>query len=131
MIVTDERVGRFVADRLGYALCPPFTAMGIEDGGVIKAGVVFNSFEGCDIALTAAGEGWTRAFLDAVGRYVFDQLGCLRMTAVTEQPEVEALAKRLGGEVEGRLRHHFGRGRDGVIVGILREDWRYGRQRHD
>ncbi len=125
MIVSDDRVARFVSDAIGFGLCPPFTAMGIERGGAIIGGVVFNCFEGASIHVTAAGKGWSRCFLRAVGDYVFGQLGCERMTITTEQPAVAALAKRLGGEAEGRLRNHFGPGRDASIVGILRADWRY------
>lgn len=125
MIVSDERVALFVADRLGFGLCPPFTAMGIEREGEIIGGVVFNNFEGGSLHVTVAGEGWTRSFLKAVGYYVFDMLGCRRMTALTEYPAVVDLAQRLGGQVEGKLRDHFGDGRDATILGILRRDWPY------
>lgn len=125
MIVAGDEVARFVSDRLDFALCPPFTSMGIERDGKIVAGVLFNHFEGSDCHVTVAGTGWTRAFLRAVGAYVFGQLECERMTFVTEQPAVEKLACRLGGAIEGRLRNHFGCGRDGVIIGVLRADWKY------
>lgn len=124
MIVADERVARFVADALGFPLCPPWTCMGIESGGGIIAGVVFNSFEGADVQVTAAGRGWTRGFLRAVGQYVYGTLGCERMTVTTEQDGVARLALRLGGQIEGRLRSHFGAGRDAILVGILRDEYR-------
>ncbi len=126
-IVSDERVARFVSEALGFGLCPPYSCAGIEKDGRIIAGVLFNGFEGADVHFTVAGTGWTRQFLSAMGHYVFDQLGCLRATATTEQPEVVMLARRLGGKVEGRLRDHFGPGRDATIVGILRDDYRYHR----
>jgi len=126
MIVADERVAHFVSGSLNAGFCPPWTAMGIERGGAIVAGVVFNCFEGPDVHVSAAGTGWTRAFLREVGRYVFDTLGCQRMTMVTESEAVAGLALRLGGLIEGRMRNHFGAGRDGVLIGILRDDWRYG-----
>lgn len=125
MIVTDERVARFVSDRLGFALCPPYTCAGIERDGEIVAGCLFNCFQPPDIRVTAAGTGWTRGFLEAVGRYVFGQLGCIRATFITEQPRVVALAERLGGVVEGRMRDHFGEGRDGIVIGLLRKSYRY------
>lgn len=111
------------------ALCPPYTALGLERDGVLVGGVVFNVFEGADVHITAAGTGWTRGFLRAVGDYVFRQLGCLRFTMETEKPEVAEYAKRLGGEVEGRLRDHFGEGRDAIIIGVLKKDFVYYRQR--
>lgn len=127
MIVSGEPVARFVSRRLGFGLCPPYTAAGIEKDGAIICGVLFNQFEGADVHFTAAGTGWTRAFLREVGRYVFDQLGCERATATTEQRSVVELAQRLGGKIEGRMRNHFGPGRDGIIVGILRHEYRYHR----
>lgn len=126
MIVTGQAVAEFVSQRVGAAICPPYTTMGLERRGVLVGGAVFNQFEGFDVHVTLAGKRWTKGFIEAVGQYVFGQLGCLRMTATTEQDEVVDYALRLGGEVEGRLRNHFGRGRDGIVIGILREDWKFG-----
>jgi len=127
MIVSDERVARFVASQLGFGLCPPYTPLGTEIDGRIVNGVIFSCFEGADVHITVAGKRWTRGFLWAVGSYAFDQLGCERMTATTEQDAVVKLACKLGGQVEGCLRNHFGKGRDAWIVGILRDEWKYGR----
>lgn len=126
MIVTDERVARFLSERLGVALCPPYSLMGLERDGEIIAGVLFNQFEGANVHVSIAGTGWTRGFIEAVGRYVFEQLGCLRMTVTTEQEAVMKYACRLGGQVEGQMRDHFGEGRDAIIVGILRKEWKFG-----
>lgn len=123
MIVTDDRVPLFVARLTGTRVIPPYTAMGLEHDGEIIGGVVFNHFTGHDLHVTVAGRGWTRGFLAEVGQYVFDQLHCLRMTVVTEQPKVVRLAEQLGGEVEGLLRNHFGAGRPAFVVGILKEDY--------
>lgn len=125
MIVTDERVARFVSERLGFGLCPPFTCMGIERAGNIVGGVIFHCFEGASVHVTVAGSGWTRGFLRAVGAYVFDQLGCLRMTITTEQESVARLAERLGGQREGVLRDQFGRGRNGIVLGVLESEYRF------
>lgn len=125
IVVTDERVARFVGERVGQVIVPPFTAMGLEKAGEIIAGVVFNHFEGFDVHVTIAGHGWTKGFLADVGQYVFDQLKCLRITVITEQPKVIRIAEKLGGEIEGRLRNHFGPGRDGYIIGILKSEYRF------
>ena len=128
MIVTDERVRRFVADRLGEAeLYPPLTCMGIEKDGKIVAGAVFNCFTGydCHFSIAADPGAITRSYLREMGRYVRDQLECGRVTFITEQPFVVDLAKRLGAEVEGRLRNHYGEGRDATVLGLLKEDWRF------
>lgn len=125
MIVTDDRVARFVAERIGKSPCPPFTVMGIERDGQIVGGCLFNQFEGADIHVSAAGKGWTLPFLRAVGEYVYRQLGCERLSLTTESEEVARYAERLGGKREGVLRSHFGRGRDAIIIGVLREEYAY------
>lgn len=125
MIVTGDRVARFVGERVGSIIVPPFSAMGIERGGEIITGIVFNHFEQTDVHMTIAGHYWPRGFLADIGNYAFDQLKCLRMTAITEQPRVVRMAERLGGQVEGRMRNHFGEGRDGYLVGFLKQDWKY------
>lgn len=125
MIVTDDRVARFVSDQLGFALCPPFTAMGIERNGEVVAGCLFNQFEGAGVHVTVAGKGWTLPFMRALGHYVYGQLGCERMTLTTEQEDVARYAERLGGKREGLMRSHFGKGRHAIIVGVLREEYRF------
>jgi RimJ/RimL family protein N-acetyltransferase len=126
LIVAGEQVAKFVSERLGFGLCPPYSAMGIERDGEIVGGVLFNHFEGADVHVTIAGEGWNPGFMRAVGHYVFNQLDCERMTAVTEQPAICKIAKRMGGVIEGTMRNHFGRGRDGILIGILRDSYRFG-----
>ena len=127
MIVTDERVARFVSARLGFALCPPYTCVGTERHGEIINGVILTGFEPHDVQVTVAGKGWTRGFLEAFGAYVYDQLGVARITFLTEQTGVVRLARKLGGEVEGRMRDHFGEGRDAIIIGVLKRDWKFAR----
>lgn len=125
MLVTDERVARFVSERIGYPVVPPYTCLGSERGGEIEAGIIFHCFEGSNVHVTAAGRKWSRRLFRATGEYVFGQLGCERMTFTTEQPKVIDYVKRLGGRVEGVLRSQFGKGRDGTIIGVLRDEWRY------
>lgn len=125
MIVTDERVALFVAQQIKRPINPPYTAMGIERDGDLIAGVIFNNWTISDIHMTAAGRGWSRGFIAGVGEYVFGQLKCQRITVVTEQPAVVRLAERLGGKVEGMPRNQFGPGRNGFLVGILAQDWKY------
>lgn len=130
MIVSDDRVARFVSEALGVGFCPPWSSMGIERDGEIVAGAIFNCFEGAAVHVSVAGTGWTRGFFEAVGRYVYGTLGCERITFVTESEGVAKLAERLGGQIEGRMRSHFGPKRDGIVVGVLREEWKYSKQGH-
>src|SRR3546814_7952982 len=119
-LIEGEAVARFVSDRLGFAVCPPYTTLGIEREGEIVGGVIFNCFEGASVHVTLAGTGWTRGFLRAVGGYVYNQLGCIRMTVTTENPKVAEYAERLGCKREGVMRSHFGPGRVAILIGILR-----------
>lgn len=125
MIVTDDRVARFVGERVGAIIYPPFTCMGIERDGEIVAGAVFNCFTGHDVEVTVAGHGWTRGFFRAVGDYVFGQLGCVRMQVTTEQETIARVSERMGGKREGVLRNKFGRGRDGIVLGVLDTEYKF------
>ena len=123
MIVADARVSEFVSAQINTLIFPPFTCAGIERDGRIIAGAVFNCFTGADIEATIAGHGWTRGFIRAVGQYVYGQLGCVRMQVSTEQELVARFAERLGGKREGIMRDKFGKGRDGILIGILADEY--------
>jgi RimJ/RimL family protein N-acetyltransferase len=125
MIVRDIRVADFVANIVQENFIPPFTCMGIERNGEVIGGVVFNCFTGRDVHVSVAGKGWNSAFLAEVGHYVFNVMERERITVISEQPKVIRIAEKLGGQIEGCLRNHFGPGRDAFIVGILRNEYRY------
>lgn len=124
-IVTDERVAKFVGEKIDRVIYPPYTVMGIERHGEVISGAVFNCFTRRDIHATIAGSVWTRSFLREVGNYVFSQLKCERITVITHQTRVESLAARLGGRREGILRNYFGPDLDGILIGILKAEYRF------
>lgn len=99
--------------------------MGVERDGEIIGAVLFNQFEGSGVHVSAAGKGWTLPFMRALGDYVYRQLGCERMTLTTESEAVARYAERLGGKREGLLRSQFGKGRDGIVIGVLRDEYLY------
>jgi RimJ/RimL family protein N-acetyltransferase len=70
-------------------------------------------------------KAFTPGFVRSIGRYVFDQLECERLSMWTDQPRVVALAERLGAQFEGVKRNGFGKGRDATLIGVLREDWKF------
>lgn len=123
MIVTDARVLGFAEAALGTTFLPPCTVMGWERDGEIVSAVVFNNYTGPNVEVTAVGVAWPRAFLREMGRYVFEQLGCVRATLTVEDAAVSSYAVRLGGRAEGLLRDYCGPGRDATIIGILKADW--------
>lgn len=128
MIVTDGRVADFVGEQVGAAFQQPFTCIGVERGGQIVCGIVFNVWTGPDVELSVASNCGvlTRRLLRRAAHYVWNELGCIRCTFTTENKHVVEIAKRLGAQTEGRKRHLYGKGRHGVILGILREDWKIG-----
>lgn len=127
MIVTGENVAAYVASRLETNFYPPFTALGVARDGAVVAGIVFNCWTGPDVQLTIAAEpgAMSRRFLRRVGLYITKELGCVRATIETEQPSVVDMVERMGGEVEGVKRNLFGEGRDGVVMGVLKKDFRW------
>ena len=127
--VRGQKVVDFVYSAFNRRPTPPYVGIGTEIDGEIVNGCVLNVWTGADIHVTIAGERWSKDFLAIVGHYVYFNLNCGRMTAITEQVSVVRYAERLGGKVEGLLRNQFGAGRDGFLVGILKDDWmrRFGR----
>lgn len=125
MIVTGNHVAEYVGAKVGSVIVPPFSTLGIERSGQIVAGVVFNVWTGPDVQMTIAAEpgAITRRFLKRVGHYATNELGCIRATIETEQPQVVDIALRMGGKIEGVKRDLFGPERDGTVIGILKRDW--------
>lgn len=121
----DGRIAIYLAKRLNALFHPPFVAMACERDGEIVAGMLFNTFTGPDIHVSIAGSIWTRRFLRAFGWYLFSALKVERFTGITEQQSVIDIVERLGGQVEGVMRNHFGPGRDGIVLGVLRDEYRY------
>lgn len=127
-IVTDDRVARYVAAKNKGHIAPPYTSLGVERDGQIVAGAVFRNYTGPDVDVTVVGDcvsAFTPKFIRAIGRYVFMQMGCLRLSMVTTQPRVIALALRLGAKVEGVKRNGFGQGEDATMLGVLSHDWKF------
>lgn len=99
--------------------------MGLEQGGQIIAAMLFNVYIGLDIHVTIAGSRWTRRLLREMGQYLFDILKVERFTAITEQQNVVDIVERVGGKREGILRNHFGLNRNGIVIGVLKNEYRY------
>jgi RimJ/RimL family protein N-acetyltransferase len=118
-------VAQWLAGHFNEVFCPPFYAFGWERDGEIIAAVLFNQFEGWDVAVTAAGTGWTRRMLREIGVYAYSVLGAGRITLTTESETVAKYAERLGAVREGVLRNHFGKGRNGIVLGILKDEYLY------
>lgn len=114
----------WLSAKLGKPVLDPAQAIGLLIDGSPRAVFVFNCFTGDDAELSAAiepGTALTPAFLRRIVRYAFDELKVARISFTTENHAVVALVQRFGGVREGVKRHAFGRGRDGVLLGLYPE----------
>lgn len=127
MIVSDQRAADFIAQKIGYALCAPYQAIGWERDGQVVAAIGFTCWDGDDVRVTVAAEKgrMKRELFRAAARYAFGQMGCVRATIITESPEVADYGERLGAEPEGKSRNQFGIGRDGFRLAFHRDGWRF------
>lgn len=112
---------------------------GYEGIGVVKdrkliGGVVYTEWREIakgqhDCRMHCAGEpGWlTRASLKAFFNYPFNQLKCVRVTAIVTKANKRArdLNERLGFRMEGCIKDGFGTGKDGILFGMTRRDCRW------
>src|SRR4051812_35230132 len=94
--ISDDRVAAFVSQRTGISLAKgQYTQLGVLENDKLTAGIVFNHYTGCDITVTVAADHprtFTKTFLTRVGHYLFHELNCVRISVLTEQPNVVALA---------------------------------------
>lgn len=96
-----------------------------ESGGVAGC-VVFNDYSNGNIEMTGVGRGcWTVPIIRELARYVFQTLGCSRVTARTAVSNRRAKRALLaiGFKYEGRMRDWFGH-EDAMVFGLLRREQR-------
>lgn len=130
MILSDARFRPWLEARLRMELALDAQFIGRIEGDQIVAAAAFSHFTGHDIELSVAGNpgGGSKAYLQAVFGYVFDQCGCARCTVKTRESNSAAirLAERLGFQREGLLRNGFG-DEAAIVFGLTRND--YGKRR--
>jgi len=123
----DERVTRWIADQLGLAdSAPVCSSIGYEIDGELVAGVTFDNMTETNVFvhIASTAHALPREFLLAIGRYVYLQLGALRMTFMVHDnnDRCVALVKGLGAKCEGRL--HQGHADGDTLIFVL---WRSAR----
>lgn len=126
----DAAIANWVGRQLDIAYFGPCVTMGFVSGDELLGGCVFNNYRHPNIEATIAtvSPRWcSRTILNGIFHYPFRQLGCARVTAITEvmnQP-VRAFLCRLGFREEGTLRKGFPGGIDAVVHGMLAEECRW------
>jgi RimJ/RimL family protein N-acetyltransferase len=130
-----DRLGAWASKRIEHFDLSEqlYTAIGLERDGEIIAVTVYNFYNGSNVAMSfaaVAGRRWlTREYLHAIFRYPFVQLGVRRVTGFVPAKNSDSLrfAHHLGAKLEGVMRHALPDD-DLVILGILREDCKYGKE---
>ena len=111
---------------MARAFTAPFVAIGVADrSGALTGAFVITGYDGNDVNVSVAGRGAiARTPLRVVTGYIFDELGCSRITVTTRaaNARVISIAKRLGFKREGTLRRLYGK-EDGVLLGLLQKDF--------
>lgn len=102
----------------------------VDDGSNLIAGVVYSNFCGHDVhmSIAAASKEWaTKSTLKTLFMYPFDQLDCVRVTALTARRNRRArsLVERLGFRLEGVQRRGFDGKQDAIAYGMLKTECRW------
>lgn len=126
IVVNDPRVGRYVAQRIGYGN-EAGASIGWERNGEIVAGVVYTDYNGKQItAAIAADAPLAREFVRVIFDYPFNQLKVERITATIEADNRKShrLCKHFGFTHEAVLQRAGRRG-DLHVYRLFREDCRW------
>lgn len=132
-----DMVGQYIMNKVpGLRLEPgKYVAFAfLADNGDFAGGACVTNFRkgeyGNDCEISCAAEtamAFRPHVCTAVFRYVFDQLRCTRLTAITTKKNrrTRAFLESLGFALEGCVRRAYDGKRDALIYGLLAEDCRY------
>ena len=130
VLITDDSLRPFFEDVLGGTSEQARFIGRVEDDKILGVAAVFN-FDGRSCEAGWCGDkGWmTLGFLNLLHDYIFNQLKCVRVTALIDASNETAIkqAERVGFQLEGRLREGAEDG-DKLVYGMLKKDYRYGRR---
>lgn len=126
-----HRVAHWVANKVEQeASWGSFYAMGIESGGVLVAGIVFNNMNGSNatvhVAVTKANKLLPK-LIEHGCNYAFCQCGLRRLTGLVEADNKKALAfdRHLGFEEEFVMKQAGSQGQDMVVLVMWRDSCRW------
>jgi Acetyltransferases, including N-acetylases of ribosomal proteins len=125
-------VGKYICSKIGMELVEGTyqALMVLNSKNDFVAGVVVANFRsaGCEISCASeTSAAWRPQVMRAVFSYIFDQLGCVRVTAITTKSNKRAreFLERLGFVLEGNLRRGYDGRRDALLYGLLRDECRF------
>lgn len=125
-------VCRYLGEKTGRSfdpgMCSAFAIL--NDKREFVAGVVISNFRTHDCEISCATEtsaAWRPHIMRAVFGYIFGQLGCVRVTAITRKQNKRSrdFLKALGFELEGNVRLGYDGRKDALIYGLLASECRY------
>ena len=126
MIRDDAAAASYILRETGREPLEPLVGFVARHRGIETGAIAVNSGGSGDCEVTVVARHLSRGDLRTVGRYVFGELGCRRVTArtgIANTPAIKALT-RLGFVAEGVLRGWDEDG-DGLQMSLLRRDWRF------
>jgi RimJ/RimL family protein N-acetyltransferase len=138
IIDQPERVMLFVARHTREERYRDYSAIGLEEDGVLIAGVVYTLHTGPRgaVMMHVASDGsrrWmTHAYLAACFRYPFIQLDCRRITGLVRADNFAAqrFDEHLGFKREGVIRQGDNDGTDLILYGMLKSECRFLGEKH-
>lgn len=133
LLGADELVGEMVKSRIPHMRGEswgPYTALGVVRRGVLLGGVVYHEKRDIDIHVSMAFDrpGWALPYtMRALFDYPFNQLGCVRITAMTARKNRKARESliRAGFKLEGVHRRAVDGVEDFISYGMLKEECRW------
>lgn len=127
----DKRICTWVAERVAETEFISARGLGLEQGGELIAGVVYENYTGKNITMHVAavpGKRWlNKDFLYRSFAYPFLQLNCNRVTGLVKADNLEAqkFDEHLGFKREGLLRQACEDGTDLILYGMLKTECRW------
>jgi RimJ/RimL family protein N-acetyltransferase len=132
----DELIGKWVAEKLripDFKYFRPYIAIGIQENGQIRGGVIYNNYRTCilglPISIEISGASLDkrcalRHIIKPLFAYPFSQLKVKRVALSIAKPNRRAreFAERLGFKLEGIARNAHYTGKDSAIYSMLRHE---------
>jgi RimJ/RimL family protein N-acetyltransferase len=133
LVFDDDRLLDWCAARVPHADLDGWrgraAALGVAVHGTMAACMVLFDYDrrygNAEIAMAADNPLWaTRGTMARLLDWPFGQLGCRRLTTITEAGNERALRlnRALGFREEGVIRSAYGPGSDAILMGLLRDD---------
>jgi RimJ/RimL family protein N-acetyltransferase len=133
VVVNAPEVVGYIERKLNIKIAPPFHAFGyMTSDKKPLAGVVVNDYNhsNCEVTMVAEKGGFNLPVMRHLSDYIFNKLGCRRMTVRTKKKNkpmirlMSKMVKRAGFEFEAVAPHYF-MDDDAVLYRLKRENCKW------